>query len=574
MREKVLIVVAIAAVLLLPFLLRHKQSAGAWSKGDPILTIITPHNEAIREEFGNAFSQWHQRHYEKPVKVEWRVIGGTTEIMRYLESEFSAGAKQHFKELGKGWPAVGAQMLFSANVPEEAAHAELWHLYREVDAPSAITARIDLFFGGGVYDHSKAESEGFTVPAWPLGEEPEGLFSDSNGRTLIPHEINGEVWCGRAYYGNVLSTFGICYNFDRLVDLGIPEAPKRWQDLADPRYLGSVGLSDPTKSGSVAKAFEMIIHESCALSVARAGFTREEITAYELLLKKGVDEAVASGAVPRRYQEAVEQGWLEGVRLVQRIAANARYFTDASGKVPADVGMGAAAAGIVIDFYGRLQAEMTTRPGSKPVMAYVTPVGGSCVSADPISVLRGAPNRKTAERFIEFLLGEEGQRLWNYRPGVPGGPQRFALRRLPVKRDFYPSEVTQWQERCAQRRELLSDPLWEPETDVYHLANSFHYMPRWTGNHFGIQRDLIRAMCMDSGEELRLAWRTILKHGGPERNPVAMQALTALPQHPWPLDWSSAVKEYQALPRLELLSSWTEFFRTQYRKAAAVAGGQ
>lgn len=519
-----------------------------------------------------AFCAWHQKHYGVPAKVDWRVIGGTTEIMRYLESEYVASAKRYIKNSGGVWPSEGVGALFAAQAPLSGAAMNLWHIYRTNDHAEVISARIDLFFGGGVYDHDKSERQGFSVPAWGAGEEPEGIFTDKQGRTLIPHEINGEVWCGKAYYGNVLSTFGICYNYDRLADLGIVEPPKSWQDLTDARYVGALGLSDPTKSGSVAKAFEMIIHESCEQCVARAGFKRADIKKYEALLHRHGKAAISSGWVPQAYQAAVEQGWLEGVRLVQRIGANARYFTDASGKVPADVGMGAAAAGVVIDFYGRLQSEMTTLPGKKPVMAYVTPLGGSCVSADPVSLLRGAPNRVVAVRFIQFLLGEDGQRLWNYRPGTEGGPRRFALRRLPIRRDFYPSAEPDWQETFVRRKPLLSDELWQPEANVYLLATSFHYEARWTGEHFGMQRDLIRAMCMDSGEELRHAWRTILAHGGPQRNLAAMQALCAMPQHPWPLDWSSAINEYSGVPRMQLLSEWTAFFRSQYNKAAELAG--
>jgi hypothetical protein len=40
----------------------------------------------------------------------------------------------------------------------------------------------------------------------------------------IPAKISGEVWRTPTLFGNAVSTFGICYNVDRLSDLGI-EAP-------------------------------------------------------------------------------------------------------------------------------------------------------------------------------------------------------------------------------------------------------------------------------------------------------------------------------------------------------------
>ena len=42
------ILLAAAAVIALPFLFRQKTPDGAWRSGDPVLVIITPHNEAIR----------------------------------------------------------------------------------------------------------------------------------------------------------------------------------------------------------------------------------------------------------------------------------------------------------------------------------------------------------------------------------------------------------------------------------------------------------------------------------------------------------------------------------------------
>ena len=48
------------AVVVLPFLFRRAPEVGDWSPGDPELIIVTPHNEAIRHEFGEGFSRWHQ----------------------------------------------------------------------------------------------------------------------------------------------------------------------------------------------------------------------------------------------------------------------------------------------------------------------------------------------------------------------------------------------------------------------------------------------------------------------------------------------------------------------------------
>jgi len=552
--KQFLILLSAALIVALPFFFRREPVSGGGGKGCPELVIITPHNEAFRQEFAEGFSEWHRKKFGCPVRIDWRVIGGTTEIMRYLTSEYAASAK-HYVDAQQG----------SAPRRED---QRIGH----VDDPAKITCRIDLFFGGGVYDHAKAEKQGLTVPAWGVTGVPDGLFEDVAGRELIPRELNGEIWRGNAFYGCVLSAFGICYNADRLTDLGIARPPAAWDDLADPRYFGQLGLADPTKSGSVAKAFEMIIQTQCAKAVAASGYTREQVRLYETRIgTSGKDPGGRPPDVPQAYQDAISRGWLEGVNLVRRIGANARYFTDASGKVPVDVGMGAAAAGIAIDFFGRLQAELSALPGGRPVMAYVTPVGGSSVTADPVSLLRGAPHRELAVRFIEYLLGKEGQQLWDYRVGTPGGPRRFALRRLPIRRDFYPSDDPVLQAAFEAHRPYLADPLWQPDTDAYRLGSAFRYEPRWTAAHFGIQRDLIRAMCMDSGDELKRAWQAVLKHGGPGHNPAAMRLLEAMPDRPCPLTWDSAVGTYAKMPRLEILREWTAFFRRQYRAAETAA---
>jgi hypothetical protein len=243
--------------------------------------------------------------------------------------------------------------------------------------------------------------------------------------------------------------------------------------------------------------------------------------------------------------------------LIREIGANAAYFTFSAGKIPVDVGQGHLAAGMCIDFYGRSQAEWEERHVGRQIMRYVTPAGGSSVSADPIGLLRGAPHPALAAEFLDFVLSKEGQRLWNYRPGTPGGPDRYALRRLPIRRDVYTP---------ADRRNM-SDAAARP----FDLAMRFTYHPAWTARLFGLIRVLIRVMVIDCGDELRDAWKKILAVGGPERCPAAMEHLAALP-----FDYSQAGAVARQIrnpeKRLELTREWTVFFRKKYRDAAACAG--
>lgn len=555
------LLLSLAALLALPFLLRPERAAGAAPAGGPALVVITPHNEAIRSEFARAFSDWHQARYGTPAAVDWVVIGGTSEIGRYLPGEFAGAVRAWWRGQGHGWPPGAAEALFGRARPAAAELAALWDAWRSTDDPAAFSSGIDLFFGGGEYDFRAATDQGLLVAPWPQGAPP-GLFEDAAGRVLVPQQRSGETWRAETFFGTVLTTFGISYNRDRLADLGLPE-PARWQDLTDPRYFRQLGLADPTKSGSSARAFDLMIQECMRAAAAAAGYDAAAVTA----LEAGPDEAR-----PAAYEEALARGWEDGLHRIQLLGANARYFTAASQRVPFEVGAGDVAAGICVDFYGRFQAQFT--PAGSARVGFVAPVGGTAVTADPVGLLRGAPHRELALRFLEFALGQDGQRLWCYRPGEPGGPQRYALRRLPIRRDFYPAGDPELQRAYENRAPHYADPLGDPGVNPYALSEAFTSHARWTAAHFAVHRDLVRAMCIDSARELQDAWAAILAHGGPQHNPAAMAALQRLPERPEPLAWPSAPGLYLRYRRLDLLRAWTESYRAQYREARALALGK
>jgi ABC-type Fe3+ transport system substrate-binding protein len=183
--------------------------------------------------------------------------------------------------------------------------------------------------------------------------------------------------------------------------------PSRGTILPTRGWWVELALADPTKSGSVAKAFENILQREMQAAVRRAA-----AAAPADLASTGEARAVAAG-------------WVAGLQLIQRIGANARYFSDTSQEIPIDVAAGNCAAGVCIDFYGRQQEEAVRRRSAANRLGYVAPEGGTVASVDPIALLRGAPHRAAATAFIEYTLSLEGQKLWNFRPGTPGGPERL-----------------------------------------------------------------------------------------------------------------------------------------------------
>ncbi|MBQ9344353.1 MAG: ABC transporter substrate-binding protein [Kiritimatiellae bacterium] len=584
MLKNVVIIGVLAAVVALPFIFRCPPEGQAWREGDPVLVVVSPHNEAIRHEFGEGFSRWHQEHYGRPALVDWRNIGGTTEISRYVQSEFVTSFKAWWEAAGRPWRGDGASIILSRSfdptrrpdaVPESDWQEQqaLYEAFRGTDDPQAFTSGMDIWFGGGTYDADTAARQGIAVAPWPADRIPPGLVATADSRELVPSDVGGEVWWRPTYYGTTLSTFGMCFNRDRMAALGITDDPAAWEDLADPRWCGTLGLADPTKSGSIAKAFETIVQVQCRKAVEAAGFAPAQADAYEAAIAAAkLPPGELPPDVPRAYQDAVERGWLEGVRLVQRIGANARYFTDSANKVPLDVGTGNAAAGICIDFYGLFEAEVANGArGADGPMHYRTPAGESGVSADPVLLLRGAPHRELACRFIQYLLSIDGQRLWCYRPGTPGGPNQYALQRVPIRRDFYPSADPEFAAACESHRRYTSRDLADPAVDAYVLAAAYEYRVRWTGTHFGMLRDLVRAMCLDSGIEQRAAWRAIAAAGGPDAVPEAYAAFSTLPDAPEPLNWLTALDVLKRHDRIDLLRDWTEHFRRQYRLALRLA---
>lgn len=535
MLKRALIILALVAIVALPFVMRPERHA--LERADDTLTIITPHNEAIRHEFGAAFRPWYRAKTGRTVALDWRVIGGTSEIARFLESEYVAAFRNHWTgQLQRPWSsevqAGFTNARLGAGASEEARTA------REAFLASEVGCGIDLFFGGGSYDFVMQANAGRIVPTEVFERNPKWFREGT-----VPLEFAGESYRdpeGR-WVGNVLSSYGIIYNRDALRRLGIETPPRRWRDLADPRFLGEVALADPTKSSSIAKAFENVIQQEMQ---RRAG------------AGKGGEEAEVA---------AIREGWMAGLKWLQLIGANARYFTDSSQKPPIDVAQGNCAAGICIDFYGRAQAEVAAvRSGTEEArLGFSTPRGGTVPSVDPIAILRGAPHREVAEAFIEFTLSMEGQKLWNFRPGTPGGPERYALRRLPVRRDFYVEDA--W-------KEFRSDPDEHPFEEEEQLV----YRPERTAHLFRELAFIIRVMTLDTHAELKSAWRAVAAAPEPVRDRAlaVLQDLSAVSYERAEGEIKRALTSRDKVSEITMARTLAETFRENYRRAEAIARGE
>jgi ABC-type Fe3+ transport system substrate-binding protein len=535
MWRRVIILGALVAIIALPFLLRPKQRA--LERSDVTLVIITPHNEAIRSEFGRGFRAWYRQRTGKTVQMDWRVVGGTSDITRFLESEYIASFKNYWTgKLGKPWTAEIQNGFSNPKLPADA--PAVVQEARRAFLASEVSCRIDLFFGGGSYDFIRQAQAGRLVRTGLLEKHPE-WFTPS----VVAPSFSGEVFYDPKgmWFGNVLSTYGILYNKDSLARLGIAHPPQRWSDLTDPKFLGELALADPTKSGSMARAFEYVIQQQI----------QQRIMALQGANGTKLTEAQTA--------QAVREGWVSGLQIIQLIGANGRYFTDSSQKPPIDVSQGDCAAGISIDFYGRSQAEVTEQRGSGPPrLNFVVPRGGTVSSVDPIALLRGAPDREVAEAFIEYTLTMDGQKLWNFKPGAPGGPVRFALRRLPVRQDFYAHD--EW-------KTYRSDPDAAPFSDEEHLV----YHPEWTSGVFREMAFVVGAMCLDTHDELVSAWRAIIAAGRPPQAMAKLSDLSIVSYDQTRGKIRQAFNSKDKVDEVRIASEIGAAFRRQYREAEALA---
>jgi ABC-type Fe3+ transport system substrate-binding protein len=175
----------------------------AW--GQPRVIVITPHVDAIRNEFGRGFAEWHAKHFNGPAVVEWRNVGGTADSVRFIQSEFSK------KPEGIG---------------------------------------IDCLFGGGMEPYLLLDDKKLLQAYRPPAEIVDSIPQSVLGMDAYDPEF---TWFGAAF-----SSFGILQNKRVQGVLGLPLA-HAWQDLTNPALMGWIGAGDPRNSGTMNVMFEAFL---------------------------------------------------------------------------------------------------------------------------------------------------------------------------------------------------------------------------------------------------------------------------------------------------------------------------
>lgn len=172
---------------------------------DDRLVILSPHPETVEQEFEEGFKDAWRAETGRSVVLEWLNVGGTSEILRFIKSEY--GAKP-----------------------------------RGID--------VDLMFGGGMDPCIDLARAGMTAPY----RVPDSLLSQ------VAATIGGvPIYDPEGHwYGSTLAGFGIVYNKRVFELMGFP-VPSTWEDLGSPRLFSWVGSADPRGSGSVHMMYEIIL---------------------------------------------------------------------------------------------------------------------------------------------------------------------------------------------------------------------------------------------------------------------------------------------------------------------------
>ncbi|MBE6358438.1 MAG: ABC transporter substrate-binding protein [Lentisphaerae bacterium] len=515
MWTRLLICAVLMGILLaLPFYFRKDEVKTIFADDVDTVVVICAHNKTIRDEYEQAFRKWYKAKHDRDVRIDFRTPGGTSDITRYIEDRFRAEFRFFLEKEGVEWQKEYGDVFNDKKRGD--------HWARQKFLNSNVGIGIDVFAGGGTFEHSRMADRGYAVDGKAALRHPEWF-----GENAIPSDFGGDKIChpeGK-YYGVVLSTFGILYNCNRINELKNSAPPERWSDLGDGRFFNTLVLADPTKSGSANKCYEIIIQQC----MAQAG--------------------------------TPDAGWRDGLNLLKRIFANARTLTDSASRVVGEVGTGNAAAGTAIDTYGFTEVLWSEHCHGDSKVVYVMPKGGTAVGADPVQILRGAPNRKVAEEFVDFLLSIEGQKLHAFKAGTPGGPEKTTLSRAPVRRELYAKEFQEY--------------IFKKDYNPYASGADFEYRAKWTGRYYTLLRQVIKALMLDPHVELQAAWQAIIAAGGPDKVPQAMAVFNALP-----FEYQDAAeaakslqisKEHSASDVAAVLRHWSENARQNYRDAERLA---
>ena len=152
---------ALPLLLLLaaPLLLRTRESK-VQAAAHATLTIFSPHSESVKYEMDVAFARHYRAATGRPIRVEWLNVGGTSDIVRYIDERFTTAFRRHWERAGRAWTPEVAN-----GFKDPAATAPAAVAARAEFLASNLGVGVDFFFGGGTFDQKRVADWGYAVPA-------------------------------------------------------------------------------------------------------------------------------------------------------------------------------------------------------------------------------------------------------------------------------------------------------------------------------------------------------------------------------------------------------------------------
>ena len=357
---------------------------------------------------------------------------------------------------------------------------------------------IDIFFGGGTDNYLRLSNMGWLHAYQLPGTQLEQMTQSFQGIPLYDAEYQ--------WYGAALSSFGIMYNEELRELLKLPKATA-WQDLGNLELLGKIGAADPRESGSAHMVYEIILQTL---------------------------------------------GWEDGFALLTKLGGNVRGFSAGANAIPTDVVAGQVIYGLAIDFYAYGQIAVVGADKIK----YVVPADGAVVTADPIAILKGAPNLPVAEKFLEFVLSENAQKLWMLRDTDPEGPKwKGGLNRASVLSALY----DQLGERCVVPNPFAME------------GTPFQYDSDKGGTRWDLVNGLFGVLIIDSHKDLVNAWKAIRKCKDPAKRDAAIAVLTQMPITEEEAMQMAAGAWKDPTVRNEKIKEWGQFAKAKFKEARNLA---
>lgn len=298
---------------------------------------------------------------------------------------------------------------------------------------------VDIFWGGGIDPYLQLKREKLLQPV----KLPLDLLNK------LPKTVAGvPLYDLEGYwFGAAVSGFGIIFNKTVLRTLKVKQ-PRTWEDLTDPKLFNWVAMPDPRRSGSAHMMCEIILQ------------------AY---------------------------GWKKGWDVLAKIFANAKRIAPSSDEPVADVANGEIAAAPSIDFY----AWAKIAEAGEELLGFVYPPKLTFINPDAIAMLKGAPNKEVAQTFIEFVLSEEGQKLWMLPQGAPEGPKQFTLARMSVLPHLY--------EKFKEQSVIKVNP--------FRFKPGFRYDSHKGDKRIDVLNSLLGAFFITPHRELKAYWQRATKSG-------------------------------------------------------------